>query len=164
MNDLILEPLISAASPTLPTEATVTPCRHLGGERRKEIRYATCNAVKVSLADVPELQVPGIVRDVSKSGLRVELALPISTGVRLRISFFRGAFVLAEVRYCRRTEYTYQVGAEIEKVHCTSRTSSVLLPFDSPDSLLETHELVHSILERHISSSVHPHRCKCGLP
>jgi hypothetical protein len=88
-----------------------------GPERRCETRYATCDAVDVSVLDVAGFQVRGVLRDVSKNGLRVELGLPVDPGARLRIVLHDRAIIFAVACYCRNTARSFHVGASIKGVY-----------------------------------------------
>jgi hypothetical protein len=103
-----------------PVDAFETPAADFAPieEKRKEMRYQTCENVRVSLLDTPGLEVPGILRDVSKNGLRVELALPVKEGALVKVAIRNKAIVFALARHCRRTLDTYQVGASIESLYC----------------------------------------------
>lgn len=87
-----------------------------GPEKRREHRYVTCDPVNVVLLDSAGLPVSGVLRDVSKSGFRVEIDLPVHRGDRLKLTL-RGQIIFAVARYCRRTADTYQVGASIERIY-----------------------------------------------
>lgn len=133
-------------SPSTSKEEAKERC---GSERRKEIRYATCDPAAVSWLDLKGLQVPGIIRDVSRNGLRIELLLPVSMGARLKITLRKRAVIFAVARCCRQTGDTYQVGAEIEGVYYPSNTPSAS---PNPHSTQpESGELARSIVRHHTS-------------
>lgn len=94
-----------------------------GPERRREHRYVTCDPVNVVLLDCMGLRVSGVLRDVSKSGFRVEIDLPVQKGARLKLTL-HNQIIFAGARYCRKTADTYQVGASIEWIYLSRRGPS----------------------------------------
>ena len=97
-------------------------------EKRRETRYAICEPVEVYLLDMNNLRLTGMLRDISKSGMRIELDMPVKAGDRVEILLQNKAIVFAEVRHCRRTGESYQVGTVIDDVYypkaaASSRTS-----------------------------------------
>jgi len=87
-------------------------------DRRRETRYAATETVEISILDVaggPRFS--GTVLDVSRSGLRIEIAAPISKGVRVEIVLSDRAIIFGEARYCRRISTLYHVGVAIEVVY-----------------------------------------------
>ena len=94
-------------------------------ERRKEKRYATNDHVEISLLDAgggPRLW--GTVLDVSRNGLRIELATPITKGVRVEVVLPVRAIIFGETRYCRRALNLYHIGLAIEDVYYAQPLSS----------------------------------------
>jgi PilZ domain len=86
-------------------------------EKRREARYVTCEAVDVCILDVESQRLQGILRDVSRSGLRIELSLPVNAGARLEVLLHNRAIIFGEARYCQGSAPTYQVGVVIEDVY-----------------------------------------------
>jgi hypothetical protein len=86
-------------------------------EKRREIRYETCEAVDVSILEEENQLLPGILRDVSRSGLRIELSLAVKAGARLEVVLRNRAIIFGEARYCVRSANTYQVGVVIEDIY-----------------------------------------------
>ena len=137
-----------APSPAPPYQQAAEP---RGAEKRREPRYSTCDTAEVALLDLPGVHVAGVVRDVSKNGLRVELDLPVSAGSRLKITLRRRAIVFAVARYCRRVGAAYQVGTEIESAYYPSRATTTLLRLDASDFDTESCHLARSIIHHHTS-------------
>jgi PilZ domain len=103
-----------------------------GVEKRRETRYATCEPVDVYLLDMNNLRLGGMLRDVSKNGMRIELDMPLKVADRLEVLLQNKAIVFAEVRYCRRTGESYQVGTSIDDVYyprtaAPSRTPKIVV-------------------------------------
>jgi hypothetical protein len=92
------------------------PAAWSGPERRRETRYETCDPVQVYLLDLAGLQIPGVIRDISKSGLRVEIGFPVVAGARLKIRL-RSHVIFGEVRYCRESGDAWQAGVAIDDVY-----------------------------------------------
>lgn len=86
-------------------------------EKRREPRYATCEPVDVYLRDRDNLHVTGILKNVSKNGMRIDLRIPMQPGDRIEVLLQNVAIIFAEVRYCRRSDACYQVGSVIEDVY-----------------------------------------------
>ena len=84
--------------------------------RRREARYPTNDPAKIRILswDDPE-RLAGTVLDVSRSGMRVEVAKPLPTGTRGEVILDR-ASNYGEIRYCRRVALVYHVGIAIEDV------------------------------------------------
>jgi hypothetical protein len=101
------DPSISAA-PT-PVSAFV--------EKRREVRYRTFEEVEVCILDAESPRLHGILRDVSRSGLRMELSLPVKAGAHLEVVLHNQAIIFGEARYCRGSAHTYQVGVAIEDIY-----------------------------------------------
>jgi hypothetical protein len=93
------------------------PYAKFGTERRRDVRYATCDAVEVTVLDASGFQIRGVLRDVSKNGLRVELGLPVDPGARLRIVLRDRAIIFAVACYCRIAARSFHVGAAINGVY-----------------------------------------------
>src|SRR3984885_10396582 len=86
-------------------------------EKRREKKYATREYVEVCLLDMNNLRLRGMLRDISKHAMRIELEMPLKTGDRLEVLLQSKAIIFAEVRYCRRTGESYQVGSVIDDVY-----------------------------------------------
>ena len=97
-------------------------------ERRREVRYPTYEEVKVSLIELSGLEVSGVLRDVSRSGFRVDLALPVRTGARVKVSIRDQVVIFATARYCRKEKDTFQVGASIDAMFCPSALLAARAP------------------------------------
>jgi hypothetical protein len=157
MSALMTEPLIAAPEQEqIEPQAAATTINLFamvgggpGSEKRKEPRYATCDPADISLLDMASLQVPGVVRDVSRNGIRIEVVLPVSMGARLKICLPKRAIIFAVARYCRRTKDTYQVGAEIESVYYPKQASTISPQLEGPDALPESGLLARSIVQEH---------------
>jgi PilZ domain len=106
------EPAISKCQSSKPESTGSSP-----REKRREIRYPTHDVVEVCILEMGRQRLAGVVRDVSRNGLRIELRMPLSKGARLEIVMTNRAIIFGEARYCRRTVDTYQVGVVIEDVY-----------------------------------------------
>lgn len=123
-------------------------------ERRREVRYSTYEEVQVSLLDFSSLEVSGVLRDVSRSGFRVELILPVSTGGRVKVTIRDKLVIFATARYCRREGDTFQVGASIDAMFCPSalvaRTPERHATPNLNVSASECRDLARAIIDDHI--------------
>ena len=86
-------------------------------EKRRERKFATCEYVDVCLLDMNNLRLNGMLREISKNGIQIELDMPLKTGDRLEVLLQSKAIIFAEVRYCRRTGESYQVGSVIDDIY-----------------------------------------------
>jgi PilZ domain len=93
-------------------------------EKRREMRYPTCEPVEVYLLDMNNLRLSGMLKDISKNGMRLELDMPLKAGDRLEVVVQNKAIVFAEVRHCRRMGESYQVGVLIDDVYYPKSTVS----------------------------------------
>ena len=108
-------------------------------ERRREVRYPTYEQVQVSLLEMAGLEVNGVLRDVSRSGFRVELCLPLRTGGRVMLSIRDKVVIFATARYCRRESGTFQVGASIDAMFCPSALLAARTPARRATPNLDEH-------------------------
>lgn len=118
-------------------------------ERRREVRYPTYEEVRVSVLDAAGVDMSGVLRDVSRSGFRVDLRLPVKTGARVKVSIRDKVVIFATARYCRREKYTFQVGASIDAMFCPAALSAARTstPHASGTSELESREVARAIIE-----------------
>jgi hypothetical protein len=86
-------------------------------EKRREARYVTCDVVEVCILHAEGERLQGILRDVSRSGLRIELSLPVNIGARLEVVLHNRAIIFGEARYCAASAHAYQVGVVIEDIY-----------------------------------------------
>jgi hypothetical protein len=121
-------------------------------ERRREVRYPTYEEVQVALLDLPGLDVSGVLRDVSRSGFRLELCLPVRTGARVKISIRDKEVIFATARYCRAEGETFQVGASIDAMFCPSALQAARKPgLNAGPAAGECGDLARAIIDDHQS-------------
>jgi hypothetical protein len=131
------------ATPQLPKH--IDPQLGSGAEQRREARYPTCEVVEVALIEEAGLQLTGVLRDVSKNGLRVELRVPVPAGAHLKVAIGGRAVIFAVTRYCHPTLDTFHVGAVIEEVYYPNSNfagSDAYAPMDA----IGSHQLAQSIV------------------
>jgi hypothetical protein len=104
------------ASETLNTAQPQAAPENFFFEKRRETRYPACEPVEVYMLDMQGLRLPGILKDISGSGLRIELNMPLKAGDRLEVVLENRAIFLGEARYCRRVSACYHVGVLIGDV------------------------------------------------
>jgi hypothetical protein len=109
-------------------------------EKRRETRYEICEAVEVSILEMPVRCTPGVLRDVSRSGFRLELSEPVVEGARLEVVLRNQAIIFGEARHCRHSAGTYQVGVVIEDIYYPKPVSATNILEDgrSPGYLQST--------------------------
>lgn len=105
----------------MPTETAGTAQPDLGAEqfffeKRREPRLATCEPAEIYVLDMQGLRLPGILRDVSRNGLRIEINMPLKPSDRLEIVLENRAIFFGQVRYCRRVDDCYHAGVLIGDV------------------------------------------------
>jgi hypothetical protein len=102
-------------------------------EKRREARYETCEAVEVSILDGENRRLKGILRDVSRSGLRVELSQPVEPGAHLEVVLYNRAIIFGEARYCQASTHSYQVGMAIEDIYYPKKdpAKDISRPFEA---------------------------------
>lgn len=85
-------------------------------EKRREPRYPCNDAVAVRVMSLGPRHFPATVLDVSRSGLRLEIATPIAKGSEIEVAARSQIVVFGEVRYCRRAGDSFHVGVLIRDV------------------------------------------------
>ncbi|HTC32351.1 MAG TPA: PilZ domain-containing protein [Bryobacteraceae bacterium] len=137
------------STPQLPKH--IDPQLGSGAEQRREARYPTCEVVEVAVIGEAGLVLTGVLRDVSKNGLRVELRVPVPAGAHLKVAIGGRAVIFAVARYCHPTTDTFHVGAAIEEVYypnCNFAGSDAYAPMDA----IGSHQLAQSIVTYYTSS------------
>ncbi len=108
--------LTQAAHSPVPLPTHGAPRESVFSEKRREPRHPTSEPIEVYVLDMQGLRLPGILRDVSRNGLRIELNMPLKAGDRLEAVLQNRAIYFGEVRYCRRADDSYHVGVLIGDV------------------------------------------------
>lgn len=86
-------------------------------ERRREVRYVTNDVVQVRLLDGRGgPPITGTMIDISRSGIRVEVPLPIGRAMWVEVILGNRTIIFAEARHCELVSTRYQVGMAIEAV------------------------------------------------
>ena len=134
--------------------------RWSGVERRQETRYATSDEAKVALIDFPGVRVSATIRDVSRSGIRVELPIPAGSGSRLQIFIGNRTVVVAVACYCRPSGATYQVGAKIESVYDSTHRSNLTCASRRAAALAVERVAPRVLSRRSMPCNRRPARCK----
>ena len=104
---------------TLGEDRQVLNSSQPGAERRREPRYLVEDIVEVELMSAPTGRYTGVVRDISRSGMRLELRTPITRGGQIKIIFPKQLVVFGEIRYCHREGSGYQAGVLIDSAFST---------------------------------------------
>ena len=113
-----LEKRFLAASPESSESAAASPNSprapaDAGQERRREKRYPAHETAELVLMQQPIETRSCVVRDVSKSGLQLELETRVAKGAHVKITMSRNIIVFGEVRYCRSVGSSFRVGVLI---------------------------------------------------
>jgi hypothetical protein len=107
-----------AASVRRPLSASTSfvPMLAPPSEKRREPRYPCKDAVAVRILSVAPRHFPATVLDVSRSGLRLEVAIPIAKGSEIEVTARSQIVIFGEVRYCRRAGDSFYAGVLIRDV------------------------------------------------
>lgn len=108
---------------TTPDSGTCSPSE-IRAERRREQRFPACEIVEVQVIGASGGRFGGMVLDISRSGLKIEIGKPLSQGALLEILLPDRAIIIGEARYCRSKNKLYQVGVKIEGVYFSQAVSS----------------------------------------
>src|SRR5271169_48886 len=90
-------------------------------ERRHEARYPTNDPAEIRILPLNGPRLPSTVVDVSRSGLRLELATQLARGLQVEVVLPAKVAVLGEVRYCLRVGAVFHIGVRIQDVHYKDR-------------------------------------------
>ncbi len=86
-------------------------------EKRREPRYRTHDPAYVEVVSKTALRALATVVDVSRSGLRLELQVPLPVHAHVEITIRpRGLVLFGEVRHCRAARGRYHAGVLIRGV------------------------------------------------
>ena len=85
-------------------------------ERRWEPRYTTHDPATVKVLPTGRQQIPGLVLDISRFGLRVGSPVAMEKGVEVKVTMPLGVVVLGQVRYCLHRESDFQIGVSTREV------------------------------------------------
>ena len=91
-------------------------------ERRRGARYFCHDPVQIRIlsGDASRILAPATILDVSRSGLRLEIADPLAKGMEIEI-MSQEVIIFGEVRHCRSAGDTFHAGVSIEDVFYTRR-------------------------------------------
>jgi hypothetical protein len=99
-----------------------------GGERRlekrREQRFPAREIIEVQVIGASGDRFGGMILDISRSGLKIEIGKPLSQGAYLEIVLPSRAIIIGEARYCRSKNKLYHVGVRIEGVYFSQAVSS----------------------------------------
>lgn len=81
-----------------------------GAERRREPRYPCDDPVEIRTVPRDGSRVPATLKDISRSGLRIEIAVPLPKGAEIEVLLSKQLAVSGRVRHCRRVGAKYEAG------------------------------------------------------
>lgn len=114
---ILIDPGPGSAESPFKHTADVTPIPHVPSvERRREPRYPCNDPVKVRVISKGGPRFPATVLEVSRSGLRLELDIPIAKGSDIEVTVRGHVVIFGEIRYCRRTGDSFHAGILIREV------------------------------------------------
>jgi len=85
-------------------------------ERRRETRYQVHEPAEVRVIAGAAGLLPATVLDISRSGLRLEVAVQLPKGAAIEIVLPKEVIVFGKVRYCRRAGEAFHAGVLIDDV------------------------------------------------
>lgn len=88
-------------------------------ERRSEPRFECQAEAELTIVDRAITTIPAVVRDVSKSGLRIAADTPMNPGTQVRIKM-DSLTVFGEVRYCHAKGKLFESGVRTRNVVTSS--------------------------------------------
>jgi len=94
-----------------------------GIERRREPRYPCNDPVMVRVLPGDGNRIPATLVDVSKSGLRLEIAVPLLKGSEIEIVLSKQIAIFGKIRHCRRSGDNYQAGILIQEAFYSSKAN-----------------------------------------
>lgn len=95
-----------------PVPGTISAPR--SNERRREARHQTNEQAEVEFPD--GLIVAAVVRDISRTGLTLELKTSIARGMALKINIAGSVVILGDVVNCRHSSMVYRIGLAIRSM------------------------------------------------
>jgi hypothetical protein len=100
---------------SLSTSALAQLGTALTGEMRKEPRYKTEEAITFqTLNPFSPDRYPGRLADVSRSGMKLQIPVPVECGTLIKISL-KSMIAFGEVRYCVQVGDTYHYGVQVSQ-------------------------------------------------
>jgi len=113
----------------------------VGVERRREARYSCQDQAEARILPGDAPRFPVVVLGVSRSGLQLELPMPVGKGCQIEITLPRQIVVFGEVRHCRRAGSTFHVGILIQEVSYSGPTADEHIDDDRLQRYLAHDEL-----------------------
>jgi PilZ domain len=127
---MVAEPKSKGANLTASTDekqaeakAPVNPPEFSVLERRREPRYPCNDPVMVRVSPGDGNRLPATLIDVSRSGLRLEIGVPLIKGGEIEIVLSKQIAIFGKVRHCRRSGEKYQAGVLIQEAFYSSKAS-----------------------------------------
>lgn len=99
-------------------------------EKRREARYPTNDPAHVEIMQGENKTIAATVLDVSRSGLRVSLAVSIPRGVEVKVTLQRNVVIFGQIRYSRPFEDGFEAGVLIQDMSQNSGQSSTHIEDD----------------------------------
>jgi hypothetical protein len=81
--------------------------------QRRETRFMANQSVTITLFDEVDIRITGTIRNISGTGIGLELDRPVRPGTALKVDLDDGP-MLGEVIYCHQEEWSYYAGVELE--------------------------------------------------
>ena len=100
------------------------------GERRRETRYPCQDPAEIRCLHGDGSSFSGTVLDISKSGLRVAIAVHLTEGAQVEVILPKQVVIFGEVRHCSRAGEISHAGILIEEVFYSRDLTSEHLHHD----------------------------------
>jgi len=110
---------MSVFTDTSSTASATSRARSSGpsnAERRRETRYPCHDTAEIRWLQGGGASFSGTVLDISKSGLRVAIAVHLTQGAQVEVVLPKQVVIFGEVRHCSRAGEEFHAGVLIEEV------------------------------------------------
>jgi hypothetical protein len=106
------DPVPLEPKPAVPSQASFS----FKQERRDNRRYHTDDMAVVEIP--PNRVLEAYIRDVSRTGIRLEVSEMVELGTAVRVKLPRNVIVFGDVRRVQRSADCFYIGVEIDQLHC----------------------------------------------
>jgi len=112
----------SAAKPQIAPKSLVAKSVTTIADRRREPRYPCNDDVQVTVLSGNGRRVPAKLVEISRSGLRIELDIPLDKNAQIEIRMSNEVAIFGRVRHCRAVGERHQAGVLIEEAFYASHS------------------------------------------
>ena len=116
--------VLTDSSNTAPATGRARSSGPSNAERRRETRYPCQDPAEIRCLQGDGSSFSATVLDISKSGLRVEVAVHLTQGAQVEVFLPKQVVIFGEVRHCSRAGEMFHAGILIEEVFYSRDLSS----------------------------------------